>query len=163
MDRKAQGAHLQIRQNKALALSIRGYSPPEIRKMLGYASDKGVRYAIRKAAARQSAAPVEEARNVERIRLQFLNKLVIAEAVDPTEFSDAKVKAVKVAVDISQRMSGLLGLDMTQTDNDDNDVDTWLLHITGTEMYDGVELDEEEENLDVNSLELDQDEEELDE
>lgn len=159
MERKANGTAMQARQNKALALSIRGYSPPEIRKMLGYASDHGVRMAIRKAAKRQAAAPVEEARNVERIRLQFLNKLVIAEAISPTEFSDAKVKAVKVAVDISQRMSGLMGLDMQSTDDDSNDVDMWLQHISGAEMYDGVELDEEEEDLEPDDLELDEEEE----
>lgn len=153
----------QHRQNQALALHIKGHSVPSIRKALGYATDNGCRKAIRKAAARQEQAPIEEARNVERLHLQFLRKAVVQEMLDPSEFGETKVKAAKVALEISQRMSGLLGLDVTSTDADENAVDMWLFEVGGNvETPQELLTEEDDIDEDPDDLELDEEEEEFD-
>lgn len=161
MDRKVLQSKAQARQNQALALHIKGHPIPSIRKALNYASDNGVKSAIRRAAARQSAAPVDQARNEERLHLQFLRKQTVDVIIDPEPgVGDTKLRGVEAALKISQRMAGLMGLDSTTTDNDENAVDMWLFEIGGgvevpVEFTDEDDLDEEPDDLALDAEEED--------
>ena len=161
MDHKVSIMQQQRRGNQALALHIKGHSIPSIRKALNYASDAGCRSAIRRASARQEAAPIDEARNVERLHLQYLRKAAVDVMVDPEPgVGDTKLRAVEAALKVSQRMAGLLGLDATPTDVDDNAVDMWLFEVGGVDPTQRMEF-EDEDDLDEepDELELDAEEE----
>lgn len=164
MDRQVRVHRGRMRQNQALALHIKGHNVPSIRKALGYASEAGVRNAIRKAAARQAAAPVEEARNTERLHLQFLRKQAVDVIIAPDpEVDDTKTRAIKVALEISQRMSGLMGLDSTSVENDENAVDLWFMEVAGVDPADRVEFTEDDDlDEEPEDLELDEEEEDFD-
>ncbi len=123
------------RRAKALTMRINGYSPSEIREKLGYATVKYTRDQIRQASQESFAQEdKQEAVGLELNRLDIAVRNALRIIQDPHAEDRDRAKAIDSLVKVSQRRASFMGLDFSRDEQADNDVDSWLIHITGTKL-----------------------------